>query len=464
MASPVVKAAWRGHSLAVGFAASFVAVGGLFVAIHLVSAHRAVGVRSELRQVTANAIRSVELLSRIRRDLYREHLLIDEHIFAEERAAMERIEARIAETRADYNTAAREYRTLSTFAGEVDGWSKVQDDVGAMQEPIAAALALSRANKDEEAHARLPVIDARFAAVEDDVERLVRIDQDAATWAQARILKLQETQQRFRTALMALGVALTAGLGIVVCRAAGRWQRQERQHALDLEARNHDLDAFAGRVAHDLRGPLGNIRLVASRLRLPDADIGMVRERLDRAVGRMDRLIHDLLALAQIDGEELGGECDVLGVVAMVHDEVKERTEGAGATLHLDVEPASLRCLEGLLVQALVNLVDNALKYHRPGVRPAIELTGRRVDGRYEVRVADNGIGMSPDEADRAFEPFFRAGRVAEQGTGLGLPICRGFIEAMGGRIVAANRSDRSGAVFTVSLASAPAIRRDVAA
>ena len=70
------------------------------------------------------------------------------------------------------------------------------------------------------------------------------------------------------------------------------------------------------------------------------------------------------------------------------------------------------------------------------------------------IKIEDNGIGMSKETQKRIFEKFYRVkgpdrGRA---GTGLGLAICRGFVEAMGGRITAANRTDRSGAVFTVAL------------
>ena len=111
----------------------------------------------------------------------------------------------------------------------------------------------------------------------------------------------------------------------------------------------------------------------------------------------------------------------------------------------LDVDPV-------LFEQALFNLLDNAAKYAPPGTTVLVEAW--REENVVKLQVSDQGSGISPEEIDRIFEKFHRAQKEDQvrAGTGLGLAISRGFVEAMGGTLSAANRLDRQGAVFTITL------------
>jgi len=103
-----------------------------------------------------------------------------------------------------------------------------------------------------------------------------------------------------------------------------------------------------------------------------------------------------------------------------------------------------------LIVQVLVNLLDNAIKYSPPGT--PIDVSARVAGASLEMTVADRGVGIPQVDLGRVFDKFYRvqqAGGAA--GTGLGLAICRGIVEAHGGEIQAANR-DGGGTVVTVSL------------
>ena len=104
------------------------------------------------------------------------------------------------------------------------------------------------------------------------------------------------------------------------------------------------------------------------------------------------------------------------------------------------------------LEHVLFNLLDNAAKYTAPG--SLIELRAMRRSGSVVIEVLDEGEGIRPEDLERIFDKFYRARRDGPQrsGIGLGLAICRGYVEAMGGHITAGNRTDRSGAVFTITL------------
>ena len=105
-----------------------------------------------------------------------------------------------------------------------------------------------------------------------------------------------------------------------------------------------------------------------------------------------------------------------------------------------------------LFEQVLFNLIDNAAKY--AGTGTTVTLRARREGPVVRMQVLDEGPGLPDEDRERIFDKFYRvrAGDRQRAGTGLGLAIARGFMEAMGGTVTAANRSDRTGAVFTLTL------------
>ena len=105
-----------------------------------------------------------------------------------------------------------------------------------------------------------------------------------------------------------------------------------------------------------------------------------------------------------------------------------------------------------LFEQVLVNLFENAAKYGSDGSEICVRA---RADGSGVVlQILDEGPGIADADRERIFEKFYRAqkGDFVQAGTGLGLPICRGFIEALHGSIEAGHQNDRTGAVFTIHL------------
>src|SRR5579862_2590998 len=105
-----------------------------------------------------------------------------------------------------------------------------------------------------------------------------------------------------------------------------------------------------------------------------------------------------------------------------------------------------------LFEQVLFNLLDNAAKYAPP--KTTIRIQGWRNGDAVCLRVLDEGGGIPAADLEHIFDKFYRAQKTDQvrAGTGLGLAISRGFVEAMRGTIVAANRTDRSGAAFTITL------------
>jgi signal transduction histidine kinase len=150
----------------------------------------------------------------------------------------------------------------------------------------------------------------------------------------------------------------------------------------------------------------------------------------------MEHLIEDLLTLSRIEGQAINQVARTEGVAATIEDDLRPRVNEVGGKLVVAMSPAQIGCSESLLRQVLWNLGENSVKYRRPDVPLVLEIFGRATSETYELRVTDNGSGMSPDEARSAFEPFFRGQQTTSiPGTGLGLAIVRRIIEAHRGRI-----------------------------
>ena len=200
-------------------------------------------------------------------------------------------------------------------------------------------------------------------------------------------------------------------------------------------------------VSHDLRTPLATITGAASSL-LQDASLGddsrrELQEAIYEEAVRLNRLVTNLLDMTRLESGSLQLNRDWHSVEELVGSALARLEPGlTDRTVRVSI-PADLPLVpvDGVLVeQALVNLLENALKYTDPP--GAIEVTARRQDDSIVVEVADEGPGLPAGAEERVFEKFYRAGS-AQRGFGLGLPICRAIVTAHDGRIWAERREPR---------------------
>ncbi|MBX2864887.1 MAG: PAS domain S-box protein [Leptolyngbyaceae cyanobacterium MAG.088] len=228
-----------------------------------------------------------------------------------------------------------------------------------------------------------------------------------------------------------------------------------------LEESNQELQDFAYVASHDLQEPLRKVQVFGDRLnqtcqdRLPEKGQDYLNRMLSAAV-RAQALINDLLSFSRVTTQAKPfTPIDLSDVMTGVLSDLEVRIEQTGATVDVDPLP-TIDADRMQMQQVFQNLLSNALKFHKPGVAPQIQVRVQHyLMGEQEVcelRVIDNGIGFDVKYCDRIFQPFQRLhGRKAYEGSGIGLAICRKVIRRHEG-ILQAESQPGAGATFIAIL------------
>jgi two-component system sensor histidine kinase KdpD len=202
--------------------------------------------------------------------------------------------------------------------------------------------------------------------------------------------------------------------------------------------------ALLSSTSHELRTPLTAIKTSVSSLLVNFGTMTVALrkdflEEIDHQIDYLNRLVDNLLDMSRIEAGMLVPRCEWYGLDDLVEGAIRRvgaRLQTRPLLCHVaDNIPSIL--VDGVEIQqVLVNLLDNALKYSPDG--SPIRLEGRHTGHDVEVRVTNSGPGIPAKDLERVFERFYRVrleGTRMIHGTGLGLTICKGIIEAHGGRI-----------------------------
>ncbi|HEY4016431.1 MAG TPA: sensor histidine kinase KdpD [Polyangiaceae bacterium] len=243
----------------------------------------------------------------------------------------------------------------------------------------------------------------------------------------------------------------------IIGSAVERAQLVEEARRARLRIETEQLrNSLLSSVSHDLRTPLAVVTGAAEVLLDPSGpkEPGQRRELLQtihEEGRRLNRLVRNLLDMTRLEAGALrvDKELNVIEeVIGSALNRVEERLVGREVKTDVpaDLPPVPLDPV--LIEQVLINLLENATKYTPAGSE--IDVSAHVVDGALEIEVADHGPGISPADAERVFDKFYRGGGPAG-GSGLGLTICRGVVSAHGGRIWVTERPG-GGAAFKLTL------------
>jgi len=306
----------------------------------------------------------------------------------------------------------------------------------------------------------------------------------------------------FAVAAALIGVLVTATLAFVVVRRSIRGLHQSQQATADLNASldaqvkertaklaaaNAEIQRFAYIVSHDLRSPLVNIMGFTDEVGTNLKTLGQMVERLKEthpdavteeerlaiqadmpealayikaSTSKMDRLINAILRLSREGRRPLTAER--LDLKALAHEialTLEKRAEARDASIEIGDMPTMIG--DRLAVeQILSNVVENAVKYGRAGVHNRVTVSGERKGSRVIVTVADTGRGIEPQDRERVFGLFRRAGAQDQPGEGLGLAFVRAIVQRLGGEI-GFTSTPGQGTVFRIDLPYAMKLRSE---
>ncbi len=229
---------------------------------------------------------------------------------------------------------------------------------------------------------------------------------------------------------------------------------EQAQNAELLQATEKLQTALLNSISHDLRTPLVSITgaltsLQDSNVVLQDDIVISLIETAREEADRLNRLVGNLLSMTRLEGGAMNvvfSPGDVQDAIGAALEQLKDRLSNSPGNRQVKItvpEDFPLVPMDfALIVQVLVNVIDNAIKYSPAG--STIEI-GAQVSGSWaNITVADQGIGIPADDLTRIFDKFYRVQRPESvTGTGLGLAICKGIVDAHHGRIAASNRRCR---------------------
>lgn len=233
-------------------------------------------------------------------------------------------------------------------------------------------------------------------------------------------------------------------------------ERSLRQYAVELQARNEDLNAFAHTVAHDLKAPLNPIIGFAQVLEenyasMPDKELRELLGMIVRSGRKMNNIIEELLLLAEVRKTDVNVHPLPMGrIVAEAQQRLAYMIEEKQVEVNLpDTWPLALG-YSPWIEEVWANYLSNGIKY---GGQPPCLSLGATTESNGMVRfwIRDNGPGLTPEERARLFTPFTQLSQVRATGHGLGLSIVQRIVEKLGGQVAVDSEVGR-GCVFTFTL------------
>ena len=359
----------------------------------------------------------------------------------------------------------------------------------------------------EESIARITAGDVAGARAAFDVEHSalpmasIRATLDRMAREERRLLTIRErdvatSERMFYVVLAVAGILLAVAVVASLLTVLGYTRDLARSHdalralnagledrvterTADLTRANEEIQRFAYIVSHDLRSPLVNVMGFTAELESATGQLSQLvdrveaeapqlltddarfaaREDLPEAIGfirtstqKMDRLINAILQLSRQGRRALAPErLDIAEMVGQIRETLAHRLADADATLEVEGDLPEIVSDRFSIDQILSNLIENAVKYLRPGVPGRIVVRGHCEGSRAVFEIADNGRGIDPRDHARVFDLFRRSGTQDRPGEGIGLATVRALVFRLGG-LIDLSSALGEGATFRLSL------------
>jgi signal transduction histidine kinase len=355
----------------------------------------------------------------------------------------------------DLQEARRKYESLPQFEGEGELWALARPALDSLPPVIAQIRSDAQAGSFEAAQRR---IEQTFAPAEASASTALaevhRLNLEQGTHAARRADRAWRRARIVSFALDFACVLLTAGLAVLAFESVRRLLASEARRA-------NELDAFAARVAHDIRGPLTPPMFALKRLAAvldPESPHRVMVDRGLHGLQHAEALVADLLMFARAAAApDPKASASLRDVVTGAVQDLESVASSARVQLEVgDVPAATIWCSPGGLASIAGNLVGNAIKHMPADAKTRVVSIGaRETDGHVRVEIADTGAGVPEQEQESIFEPYVR-GESCCPGIGLGLATTKRLVVAHGGKIGVRPRAG-GGSVFWFELPCRPA-------
>jgi two-component system OmpR family sensor kinase len=423
------------------YRAAFFSVVALLAAVTAFTLWNELRTNARIDELFGAALEREALIARIRVDAAVLENLVDDHIRATTDDARQMADARMEETLADAKEARLAY-TRGLPEGEKELWRRFDDTAHALAQSARVALRFSNRREAERARQHL---EAELRPIAEQLNGLAGelAHKDAeVTRALLHERESLRTKTTFLGALMALGaVALALTVGASMAQVLRRQEHTIQQQMGELDRRNHELDAFASRVAHDLVSPLSPLRGYLTLIRrsesVTDPDVKEMLSDAESSATRMAELVEALLRFCRAGKRNEGPPCELDTAVSAILLEQDQVAALNGVVIERKLARQVGVDVPAQLVQSIAqNLISNAVKYSaaRPGARVVV-YAGREGDEAV-LEITDNGPGMTEEVLTRLYQPFFRAPEARGlPGQGLGLATTKRLVDAHGGTL-----------------------------
>ncbi|MGZ5957106.1 MAG: sensor histidine kinase [Myxococcaceae bacterium] len=423
------------------YRAAFFSVVGLLATVTAFTLWNELRTNARIDELFGAALEREALIGRIRVDAAVLENLVDDHIRATNDDARQLADAHMEETLADAKEARLAY-TRDLPSGEKELWRRFDDTAHALAQSARVALRFSNRREAERARQHL---EAELRPIAEQLNALAGelAHKDAeVTRALLHERESLRTKTTFLGALMALSaVALALGVGASMAQVLRRQEHTIQEQMAELDRRNHELDAFASRVAHDLVSPLSPLRGYLTLIRrsesVTDPDVREMLADAESSATRMAELVEALLRFCRSGKRNEGPPCELDTAVSAI---LLEQDQVA-ALNHVVIERKLARHVgvdvPAQLVQSIAqNLISNAVKYSAGRSAAQVVVYAGREGDEAVLEVTDNGPGMTESVMERLYQPFFRAPEARGlPGQGLGLATTKRLVDAHGGTL-----------------------------
>jgi signal transduction histidine kinase len=449
-----VTTAFRLHHVDRALLLAFAAVVLSFVSATFYSEHRTAAIEEAALSIQGNEAPRIRRLANARAELRRLQLLI--HRALDHGVPFQR-QLEIEAGRALLDEELAQYKQLPMSPDEATRWQGAQLAIGQLNDDVNNIVAALEAGDLSRALARQDRLDGSSETLARILSSGIAVNTAEAAQLAERIGENRRRGVAWAVGLDGVGVvlaSLAAALALTVSRAHRRAVQAHRELA---ERKAEELDAFAMRLAHDIRTPLTTAHLALDAFNRHGFAVDERARRLlgrgERALDQTVKIVEALLEFARAGARaQLGASASVADVSDDVAEVTNARAEQIGATVTVRAgSRPTVACLEGALASAIGNLVGNALTYVEGAAtrEVVIEIVEQR--GEVITAVSDTGPGLSPGTDERSlFEPYVRGKDARGRGLGLGLATVKRIVDAHGGRVGV--RSSAHGCCFWFTL------------